>query len=153
MLTGLPTDRSGCTLYSGYWCHMHIQALTETDRETRRGGWWKARESMDNKSDEENEWRRKSTWIFPFCQCVQHILHLCCCVCVLAAEQLISPLLGLHHSTARCLATLTQGKFGWLKINLVLAERDVKLKKQRENKADSSVMKQKRRGEEQNTSL
>lgn len=45
--------------------------------------------------------------------------------------------LGSRRSSARYLATLTQGKFGRLKINLVFAEKDVKLKKERENGADS----------------
>jgi len=42
--------------------------------------------------------------------------------------------LGPRHSSVRYLATLTQGKFGQLKINVVFAEKDVKLKKkEREN--------------------
>lgn len=61
--------------------------------------------------------------------------------------------LGSHHSSARYLATLTQGKFGRLKINLLFAEKDVKLKKERENKADSSVMIQESTGGEQSTAL
>ncbi len=54
------------------------------------------------------------------------------CVCLGSTSVHLS-WLSSRRSSARYLATLTQGKFGRLKINLVFAEKDVKLKKEREN--------------------
>lgn len=130
------TDRPGCTLCSEY-SHCHNLAERHDERVWRG---WRKELNQENKNQTKKTEKTSFEMILPSCLYVYSHMDIRCntlyfvrgCVC-LGSTSIHLPLLSTHRSSARYLATLTQGKFGWLKINLVFAEKDVKLKKEREN--------------------